>query len=1208
MANDLATSLQELLVDFLKPLDEAARDPQALIDWLATLGHTAAVAGHPTLLQIAQHAQAVIGKLEALDAQTLMSTSGLISLLATGREAAAILQELRTFAADPARSQFAQGLAEDVMSFLLASYLRRKHPTAFRIASLLTLIDARETAAMDAPIVDNGTTLRYARVLDRFKFATLGDLVSQPGATLGSIYFPNGFAQGADTWLGAQRLFPVLSYLARAIDLSWRTEYRRNLPAPTPPDPDPDEPIHDIEEVLDDPEDPSIAAAADQDQGEAPLPPLPPVPDDYYAANDPALRLNIAGDAANGLALQILALSQKHPGGVAGFVAELAGDFNHSGARGQWKLTASASGEIPAFAVGANGIARVPTSSPVTSGSAKLVIERLPDEGTSGPAFLLGAAAGTRLELGNLQLTLGVSYDAQQIEALIDLAATSGMLVLAAGDGDGFLSSILPSDGLQAKFDLGLSWSSAKGLTLRGGAGLDATLPVGLSFAGVSLSSMHLRLQASNDHVNAEASASLSASIGPVLAVLDRIGITGALSFPQGGGNLGLADLDLGFKPPSGVGLSIDAHGVLTGGGFLFHDEAQGLYAGAMQLSLHEQITLKAFGLIATRMPDGSRGYSLIVFITAEDFRPVPLGLGFTLLGIGGMVGVNRTFDQEVLRQGLKNGTLATLLFPRDPVGNAPTLIRNLASAFPARRGSYLLGLLAKIGWFTPTLVLLDLALILEFGNRTRLLALGRISALLPSADNDLVRLNLEAMGVIDFDVGTAALDAVLIDSRLAHKFAITGSAALRAGFGAGPSFVLSVGGLNPHFAPPANLPALERVAIALSSGNNPRLICEAYFAITSNTVQFGARASLYASAAGFSVEGDVGYDVLVQIAPLHFIADFHARLQLKHGSHNLFMVALQGELEGPRPLRVSGKATFEILWCHFSVRFDTTLVQGEAPPLPPAVDVLTQLTQALAAPTSWSTQSSAAPTHGVALRSLSPAAPGAPLVLDPLGQLVVKQQVVPLNTGRDIDTFGGAPVAGARRFALSAALNGTALASAALQSSFAPAQFFVMSDDEKLAAPAFETMDAGCLFGTAQTLIDATQIIAAPLTYQTIVIGTPAPAASAAPTARAASVSPAPAPASYTLSAAQLRSFSRSGAAARAPLRRVGRARFRNDAVAAGASFKPKRWTIMPNGDGSAASVDSSVRTWSEYHAVLKSLNRASARWQLMPAHELQP
>src|SRR6185436_7285353 len=164
----------------------------------------------------------------------------------------------------------------------------------------------------------------------------------------------------------------------------------------------------------------------------------------------------------------------------------------------------------------------------------------------------------------------------------------------------------------------------------------------------------------------------------------------------ESGGNLGVADLDLAFKPPSGVGLSIDSRGILSGGGFLFHDDAQGLYAGVMQLTFQEQLTLKAFGLIATRMPDGSRGYSLIVFITAEDFRPIPLGLGFTLLGIGGMVGVNRTFDQEVLRQGLKTGTLATLLFPRDPVGNAPSLIRSLASAFPARRGSYLLGLIAK--------------------------------------------------------------------------------------------------------------------------------------------------------------------------------------------------------------------------------------------------------------------------------------------------------------------------------------------------------------------------------------------------------------------------------------------------------------------------------------------------------------------------------
>src|SRR5262245_20328266 len=80
------------------------------------------------------------------------------------------------------------------------------------------------------------------------------------------------------------------------------------------------------------------------------------------------------------------------------------------------------------------------------------------------------------------------------------------------------------------------------------------------------------------------------------------------------------------------------------------------------------------------------------------------------------------------------------------------------------------------------------------------------------------------------------------------------------------------------------------------------------------------------------------------------------------------------------------------------------------------------------------------------------------------------------------------------------------------------------------------------------------------------------------------------------------------SGAAARAPVRRVGRARFRNDSVLGAASLAPSRWIIAPNGDGPAAAVDSDVRTWSDYHAVLNALSRSAARWQLVPAHELGP
>jgi hypothetical protein len=297
--------------------------------------------------------------------------------------------------------------------------------------------------------------------------------------------------------------------------------------------------------------------------------------------------------------------------------------------------------------------------------------------------------------------------------------------------------------------------------------------------------------------------------------------------------------------------------------------------------------------------------------------------------------------------------------------------------------------------------------------------------------------------------------------------------------------------------------------------------------------------------------------------------------------------------------LRISGKATFEILWCDFSVSFDTTLVKGERPPLPPAVNVLSQLTEALASPTSWSTQRAATQTHGVSLRSLPPGPGTGPIVLDPLGRVMVKQQVVPLNTARDIDTFGGAPVAGARRFAVTAALNGTPLLTAALRADFAPAQFFAMSDDEKLAAPSFESMEAGCVFGDEHPSFDPAQIIPAPLEYQYVPI-TLDGVSSTAP----ANAAPAP----YTLNVAQLQLFSKSGSAARAPIRRVGRARFRNEAVSAAARFTEPAWTIVPEGDGPAATVDVGVRTFSEYQAALKDLNRGGARWHLVPARELEP
>src|SRR3954451_8120167 len=262
----------------------------------------------------------------------------------------------------------------------------------------------------------------------------------------------------------------------------------------------------------------------------------------------------------------------------------------------------------------------------------------------------------------------------------------------------------------------------------------------------------------------------------------------------------------------------------------------------------------------------------------------------------------------------------------------------------------------------------------------------------------------MDSIGIIDCAQATFALDAVLYDSKICDRFVLTGGMAMRMGWkDAGPGFALSVGGLHPRFTRPAGFPDVARLQIALSNGENPKLICQAYFAVTSNTVQFGADCSLYAAAYGFSITGDVGFDVLVQLLPFHFLAESRASVQLKRGSHNLFKVSVAGALEGPLPLRVSGKASFEILWCDFSVSVDATLVDGGTPNDLVPIDVLSALIDALSVPRSWQGQLPVGASTMVSLRQ--PVTDG--VLLHPLGSLTVRQNVVPLGLTRDIDRVG---------------------------------------------------------------------------------------------------------------------------------------------------------------------------------------------------------
>ena len=689
--------------------------------------------------------------------------------------------------------------------------------------------------------------------------------------------------------------------------------------------------------------------------------------------------------------------------------------------------------------------------------------------GTAGAAFELGlrraAPDGGRVSLFS---TGALSIDAAAVLAAVGVelgsnvnpflraAIEDGRLQLSPDRGDGFLASILPADGITATFSTRLSWSQREGLRIDGEAGLRTTLALNRRVGPLQLDTLDLGIRATGSELAASAALTATAQIGPVAATVQSIGAATALRFERG--NLGPADLGVRFEGPDGVGLAIDA-GVVTGGGFLRFDRERGEYAGELRLRF-QQIAVRAIGLLTTRLPGGRPGYSLLVLVSAE-FPPVQLGLGFMLVGVGGLLGINRTVAVDALRAGLKTGALGAVLSPPDPEASGGQLVAKLAGLFPVAPGRHVFAPTARIVWGTPTLITIELALVLELPAPVRLVALGRLRAVLPDEREAIVRLQVDVLGVIDFDRREVAVDATLVDSRLA-QFALTGDMALRMSWGAQPSFLLAVGGFHPGFTAPPGFPALQRVAVALAGGDNPKLRLEAYLALTSNTVQFGARVDLGARAGKFSIAGFLSFDALVTLSPLAFVVDIAAKLAVKVGSRTLLSISLQLTLSGPRPWRARGRASFSILFFDVSFGFDVTIGDAAQPALPPPVDVAPLLKAAFTDIRSWTAYVPAAAAEAVTLRALEP---GADVLAHPLATLQVRQRVAPLE--RTLERFGSSAPSGAKRFRITLATIGPNRATVtALHDHFAPAQFTALSDDAKLSAPSFEEMVSGAALG----------------------------------------------------------------------------------------------------------------------------------------------
>ncbi len=675
------------------------------------------------------------------------------------------------------------------------------------------------------------------------------------------------------------------------------------------------------------------------------------------------------------------------------------------------------------------------------------------------PIILFGEAGGNRFEMQELIISMGTKVNWSGTEATGDFefqTAINGLKVLVDGSkGDGFLSKILGDTKIEADFDLVMGVSTERGFYFGGSSALEVRLPTHIELGPVTLEGLTIALKLQDGKIPVTIGADIKAELGAIVAVVQNMGIKATFSFPDDNtGNLGPLQMDIGFKPPNGVGLSLDT-GAVKGGGFLYLDFDKGEYFGALELTFQNTIALKAIGIINTKMPDGSDGFAFLILITAE-FTPIQLSFGFTLNGVGGLLALNRSTNLEALRTGVKTGAVSSILFPQDVVANITRIISDLKTIFPIVEGHFIIAPMAKIGWGTPTLITLEIGIILDIP-KPAFVIIGVLRCILPTKEAAILKLQVNFAGGIDFNAGLIWFDASIFDSSIL-VFTLSGDMALRIGW-KNPIFVISVGGFHPAFNEvPSDLIGMRRIMLSLLSGNNPRLNAQLYFAITSNTVQSGAKVELYAAAAGFNIYGYIGYDLLVQFNPFYFIAQIYAGLALRAGTSVIASVSVSCALSGPTPWNANGKASLKILFFRITVGFNVTW--GEDAPAQPleTADVLQLVLDALKDDRNWQADFPNNTNLTVTLKQIKLAENK--IIVHPFGILSASQKVVPLDL--DINKFGNKKPLDDTRFSIE--YPGPR---EDVKEEFAIANFQQLDDSKKLSRKSFEKMKSGLKFAT---------------------------------------------------------------------------------------------------------------------------------------------
>lgn len=679
--------------------------------------------------------------------------------------------------------------------------------------------------------------------------------------------------------------------------------------------------------------------------------------------------------------------------------------------------------------------------------------------------FSLGREDMSSIVIGGLYFGISLNIEEQSYYGF-NIKSQNSRLVIASPNSDGLLSSVLPPKGLEIEFGFSIGWSNQNGFYFSGSATLDTVLPINRKVGPVAVNNIGLLVGINvSEPTVFEIKAGISFNLGPVLATVDQIGVHVGIE-PKIGGNLGIVDLEgPRFLPPTKVGIRVNAP-LLTGGGFLNFDHENGRYSGALALKL-EKNEINAVAIITTKNPDGSKGFSMLVAMNMLFNPTIQLSFGFTLSGVGGIIGINRTMNLDALTERFRNGAIGSLMFPEKVIENADQIISDLEGIFPTQKDHFVVAPFVRLGWGTPNIVTADLGVLIEIPFKDRIILLGTFKAILPDPQKAIVKLVIDVIGDFNFAEKYISILGRLRDSSVAG-FPLTGEFGFRLEWGSQPQFMLSVGGYHPDYKKPESFPELARLQIDLSKGKNLQMYGRCYQAITSNSIQFGAEIEMHLKVGPFKADGDYSFHALYILSPrFEFSIRLAFKIDVAWGKNRIAGAELNFQLTGPEPFHAVGYANLSLWKLEKSFDFDESWGGAQEVEELQISDLHAQLKVALSEDSSWGAILPEASQGGVRLKEIDD---DQMLIVHPAGRLEVRQNLVPLN--KTVERLGRNRLENPEKFIIEAlTVGGEPVKHEQSKEYFARSQFEEMSQEEKISAPDFELMDAGFSFGSDKVI-----------------------------------------------------------------------------------------------------------------------------------------